>query len=159
VACTAGTPGKLERCRELGADLVISYRDQDFVATILDFTDGRGADVILDVVGGPYLARNLAALATWGRLVQISVQGGPRAELDLGLLMHKRATVCGATLRARPPAEKAAVVAAARRHAWPLLNAGKIGPVIDRVLPMADAAQAHQLFEEGTHIGKILLAN
>jgi putative PIG3 family NAD(P)H quinone oxidoreductase len=159
VACTAGTPDKLERCRELGADLVISHRDQDFVATILDFTDGRGADVILDVVGGPYLARNLAALATWGRLVEISVQGGPRAELDLGLLMHKRATICGATLRARPPAEKAAVVAAARQHAWPLLNVGKIGPVIDQVLPMADAAQAHRLFDEGTHVGKILLAN
>ncbi len=159
VACTAGTPDKLERCRELGADLVISYRDQDFVASILDFTDGRGADVILDVVGGPYLTRNMEALATWGRLVVISVQGGAQAEMNLGLLMHKRATVCGATLRARPPAEKAAVVAAARQHSWPLISAGKIRPVIDHVLPMAEAAQAHRLFDEGTHTGKILLAN
>ncbi len=159
VACTAGSPGKLARCRELGADLAINYRDEDFVQAILDFTDGRGADVILDVVGGPYLAKNLAALATWGRLVVISVQGGPRAELDLGVLLQKRATVCGATLRARPPAEKAAVVAAVRAHAWPLVSAGKVRPVIDRVLPMADAAQAHRLFDEGTHVGKILLVS
>ncbi|MGP7999313.1 MAG: NAD(P)H-quinone oxidoreductase [Streptosporangiaceae bacterium] len=159
VACTAGSPDKLARCRELGADLAINYHDQDFEAAIRDFTGGRGADVILDVVGAPYLARNLATLATWGRLVVISVQGGPRGEVDLGLLMHKRASILGATLRARPIAEKAAVVAAARDHAWPQISAGKVRPVIDHVLPMSEAAQAHRLFDEGTHVGKILLVN
>jgi len=159
VACTAGTPGKLARCRDLGADLAINYRDEDFTQAVLDFTEGRGADVILDVVGAPYLARNLAALATWGRLVVISVQGGAHAEVDLSLLMHKRAAIFGATLRARPPAEKAAVVAAARAHAWPLISAGQVRPVIDHVLPMTEAAQAHRLFDEGRHVGKILLVS
>ncbi|HTT51427.1 MAG TPA: NAD(P)H-quinone oxidoreductase [Streptosporangiaceae bacterium] len=159
VACTAGHPDKLARCRELGADLAINYHDEDFGKVIRDFTGGRGADVILDVVGAPYLARNMAALATWGRLVVISVQGGARGEIDLGLLMHKRASIVGATLRARPAAEKAAVVAAARDHAWPPISAGKVRPVIDHVLPMTEAARAHRLFDEGTHVGKILLVN
>ena len=159
VACTAGTPAKLERCRQLGADLAISYTEQDFTAAVLDYTGGRGADVIMDIMGAPYLAGNLAALATWGRLVIISTRGGTRGELDLGVLMMKRGTIFAATLRARPPAEKAEVVAATRKHVWPLIESGAIVPVIDRVMPMAEAAEAHRLLGEGTHVGKILLVN
>ena len=159
VACTAGTPEKLARCRELGADLAISYRDEDFTKAVLDFTDGHGADVILDIMGAPYLAPNLAALATWGRLMVLSVRGGGRGEIDLGLLMAKRGSIFAATLRARPPQEKAEVVTATRQHVWPLIGSGQVAPVVSRVLPMAEAAQAHRLIESGAHIGKILLAN
>lgn len=159
VVCTSGTPAKLERCRELGADLAVSYAEDDFVAAVADFTDGRGADVILDIMGAPYLARNTEALATGGRLMVISVKGGSRAELDLGLLMRKRASVLASTLRARPVSEKSAIVAAVRAQAWPLISTGKVMPVIDRVLPMAQAAAAHQVLGEGRHTGKILLAN
>ncbi len=159
VACTAGSPAKLERCRELGADLAISYTEQDFTAAVLDFTAGHGADVILDIMGAPYLGANLTALATWGRLVIISTRGGSRGELDLGVLMSKRGSIYAATLRARPPAEKAAVVAATREHIWPLISSGAIVPVIERTLPMAEAAEAHRLLDEGTHVGKILLVN
>src|SRR6202044_81824 len=116
VACTAGSPEKLARCRELGADLAISYRDEDFTAAVLEFTGWHGADVILDIMGAPYLARNLDALATWGRLVGIATRGGSRAEIDLGLLMLKRATIVAATLRTRTAAEKAEGVAATREH-------------------------------------------
>jgi putative PIG3 family NAD(P)H quinone oxidoreductase len=158
VACTAGTPEKLARCRELGADLAISYRDQDFTEAVLDFTGGRGADVILDIMGAPYLAGNLAALATWGRLMVLSIRGGGRGEVDLGLLMQKRGSIFAATLRARPPDEKAEVVAATRQHVWPLVGTGQVSPVIWRVLPMAEAAEAHRLLEAGQHFGKILLA-
>ncbi|HEX9539426.1 MAG TPA: NAD(P)H-quinone oxidoreductase [Streptosporangiaceae bacterium] len=159
VACTAGSPAKLARCRELGADLAISYRDEDFTAAIRDFTEGRGADVILDIMGAPYLQRNLEALATDGRLMVISLRGGSRAEADLGLLMRKRASILASTLRARPLAEKAAIVAEVREHIWPLIGSGKVAPVIERVLPMADAAQAHRLLDDGSHVGKILLVN
>ncbi len=158
VACTAGSAAKLARCRELGADLAVSYRDEDFVAAVSEFTGGAGADVILDIIGGPYLPRNVAALAPGGRLTVIAVQGGPRGELDLGLLMRKRASVYGTTLRARPLAEKAAIVAAVRAEVWPLVSAGRVRPVIDRVLPLADAAAAHRLLEEGGQFGKVLLA-
>jgi len=119
VACTAGSPEKLARCRELGADLAISYRDEDFTAAVLEFTGWHGADVILDIMGAPYLARNLDALATWGRLVGIATRGGSRAEVDLGLLMLKRATIVAATLRTRTVAEKAEVVAATRSTSGP----------------------------------------
>ncbi len=159
VACTAGSPEKLARCRELGADLAISYRDDDFPAAVQDFTGGRGADVILDIMGASYLARNLAALATWGRLAIIAVRGGSRGEVDLGLMMQKRATIVAATLRSRTEAEKAAVVAATREHIWPLLSGGKVVPVIYARLPMAEAAKAHELIDDGSHIGKILLVN
>lgn len=158
VACTAGSAAKLQRCRELGADLAISYRDEDFAAAITDFTGGQGADVILDIVGGDYLARNVTALATGGRLAVIAVQSGARGELDLSALMRKRASVFGTTLRARPAAEKAAIVAAVTAEVWPLVQAGQVRPVIDRVVPLADAAGAHRRLEEGGHIGKILLA-
>ena len=159
VACTAGTPAKLERCLELGADLAISYRDEDFVAAVRDFTGGRGADVILDIMGAPYLARNIEALATSGRLLQIATRGGVSAEIDLGVLMRKRISIFASTLRARPVAQKAVVVADVRDQVWPLVAAGEVVPVIDRALPMAEAAQAHRLIEEGAHVGKILLVN
>jgi putative PIG3 family NAD(P)H quinone oxidoreductase len=158
VACTAGSPAKLQRCRELGADLAISYPDEDFVEAIRDFTSGSGADVILDIMGAVYLQRNVMALGTGGRLVVIGTQGGTRGELDLGLLARKRASVAAATLRARPAAEKAVIVAAVREHVWPLITAGRVVPVVDRVLPLAEAPQAHRLMESGAHIGKILLA-
>lgn len=159
VVCTAGTPAKLERCRELGADLAVSYAQDDFTAAVAAFTGGRGADVILDIMGAPYLARNCEALATGGRLVVIATRGGTRAELDLGLLMRKRASILASTLRARPAGEKAAIVAAVRAEVWPLVSAGRVVPVIERALPMADAAAAHRLLDEGTHVGKILLLN
>jgi putative PIG3 family NAD(P)H quinone oxidoreductase len=158
VVCTAGTQEKLDRCRELGADLAVNYNTEDFVEAVRDFTGGNGADVILDIVGAAYLARNVAALATGGRLVVIGLQGGTRAELDLGVLLGKRASVRAATLRARPAAEKAAIVAAVREQVWPLIAAGRVLPVIDRVLPLADAPEAHRLMENGSHFGKILLA-
>jgi putative PIG3 family NAD(P)H quinone oxidoreductase len=159
VACTAGSPEKLDRCRELGADLAVSYQDEDFTAAVLEFTDGQGANVILDIMGAPYLSWNLDTLATWGRLVVIATRGGSRSEVDLGLMMLKRATIVAATLRTRTMAEKAEVVAATREHIWPFISAGKVVPVIHAVLPMAEAAQAHRLLDDGTHIGKILLVN
>ncbi len=157
VACTAGSPEKLARCRELGADVAINYREEDFVAALLDATGGAGADVILDIMGASYLARNLAALATGGRLVIIGRQGGSRAEIDLGVLQGKRASVHATTLRARPANEKAAVVAAVHDHVWPLIDAGKVAAVIDRKLPMSQAAQAHRALAASEHIGKIVL--
>jgi putative PIG3 family NAD(P)H quinone oxidoreductase len=159
VICTAGTPAKLERCTELGADLAVSYARDDFVPAVDVFTGGRGADVILDIVGGPYLARNVATLATGGRLLVVSTQGGSTAELDLQTLMRKRASILASTLRARPPAEKAAIVAGVREQVWPLISAGRVRPVTDRTLTMAEAAQAHRLLEQGVHVGKILLVN
>jgi putative PIG3 family NAD(P)H quinone oxidoreductase len=157
VACTAGTPAKLERCRELGADLAISYRDDDFVPAVKDFTGGRGADVILDIIGAPYLARNVDALATGGRLLQISTREGANAEVNLGVLMRKRITIFASTLRSRPVAEKALIVADVRDQVWPLVAAGKVVPVIERMLPLTEAAQAHRLMDDATHVGKILL--
>jgi NADPH:quinone reductase-like Zn-dependent oxidoreductase len=154
---TAGSAAKLERCRELGADVAVGYREQDFVGAVRDATDGRGADVILDNMGASYLARNIDALAVNGRLVVIGLQGGARAELDLGRLLAKRAAVLGTTLRSRPPGEKAAIVAAVREHVWPLLESGQVRPVIDRVLPLAGAAEAHRVVEASEHVGKVLL--
>ena len=158
VACTAGTAAKLQQCRDLGAGLTVSYVGGDFAAAVRDWTGGRGADVILDIIGGPYLARNLEALATGGRLVIIATRGGTRAELDLGAMMRKRAAIHASTLRARPAAEKAAIVAAVREQVWPLVAAGQIRPVISHRFPLAAAAAAHRLLESGTHAGKILLA-
>ncbi|MFZ5850441.1 MAG: NAD(P)H-quinone oxidoreductase [Actinomycetota bacterium] len=157
VLCTAGTPEKLARCRELGAEVVISYRDEDFVEATRRATDGRGADVILDNMGAAYLARNVAALAPNGRLVVIGLQGGRTAELDLGALLAKRAAVLATSLRARPAAEKATIVAAVREHVWPLLADGAVRPVVDRVLPLPDAAAAHRVVEASAHVGKVLL--
>ncbi|HEV2537021.1 MAG TPA: NAD(P)H-quinone oxidoreductase, partial [Streptosporangiaceae bacterium] len=157
VACTAGSEQKLARCRELGADITVNYRDQDFAETLLDATGGAGADVILDIMGASYLARNLAALATDGRLVIIGRQGGSRAELDLGVLQGKRASVHATTLRSRPAEQKAKVVSAVRDHVWPLIGTGQVKAVIDRELPMTQAPQAHRAMAASEHIGKILL--
>jgi putative PIG3 family NAD(P)H quinone oxidoreductase len=157
VAVTAGSADKLDRCRELGADVLVNYRDQDFVEVVRAATDGRGADVVLDNMGASYLARNVDVLAANGRLLVIGLQGGTRAELDLGRLHAKRGAIISASLRARPADEKAAIVASTREHVWPLIESGDVRPVVDRVLPMSDAAQAHRVVEAGGHIGKILL--
>jgi putative PIG3 family NAD(P)H quinone oxidoreductase len=153
VATTAGSAEKLAFCAELGADLLVNYREQDFVEQLGD----RRADVILDVVGAKYLDRNLDALAVNGRLVVIGMQGGVKAELNLAKLLAKRAAVIATSLRARPGEEKAAIVAAVREHVWPLVEAGTVRPVADRTFPLADAAAAHRLMESSAHIGKILL--
>jgi putative PIG3 family NAD(P)H quinone oxidoreductase len=157
VLCTAGSPEKLARCEELGADRAISYRDEDFAAVVREFTCGAGADVILDIMGASYLARNIESLAVGGRLVVIGLLGGTSSELDLRTMQLKRASLHATMLRSRPLAEKAAIVAGVREHVWPLVEAGKVRPVIDRMLPMKDAAAAHQVIEAGTHVGKVLL--
>lgn len=157
VAVTAGTKEKLERCAELGADILINYREQDFVAEVEEATGGAGADVILDNMGAKYLDRNVRTLAINGRLAIIGLQGGAKGELNIGALLHKRAAVTATSLRARPVEEKTAIVAAVREHVWPLLAAGRVRPVVDRELPMAQAAEAHRVVEESGHIGKVLL--
>ncbi|GAA2447029.1 NAD(P)H-quinone oxidoreductase [Actinomadura vinacea] len=151
VLCTVGSAEKAARCLELGADEAINYREDDFV-------EHGPYDVVLDNMGAKYLERNVRSLATGGRLVVIGLQGGTRAELDLNALLRKRAAVHATSLRARPAEEKAAIVAAVRDHVWPLLEAGKVRPVVDRALPMAEAAQAHRVLEDSGHIGKILLS-
>jgi putative PIG3 family NAD(P)H quinone oxidoreductase len=155
VAVTAGTDAKLARCRELGADLTINYREQDFVEAVRG-TYG-GADVILDIMGAKYLERNVDVLAANGRLVIIGLQGGVKAELNLGKLLAKRAAIAATSLRGRPLDEKAAIVAAVREHVWPLIEAGTVRPVVDRTLPMSEAAEAHRVVEASDHIGKVLL--
>ncbi|MGH6655031.1 MAG: NAD(P)H-quinone oxidoreductase [Actinocrinis sp.] len=157
VIATAGTPEKVARCREIGADAAIDYRTEDFAARVAELTAGHGADVILDVMGASYLSRNLDALATNGRLLVVGLQGGARAELDLGRLMAKRAAIISTGLRARPVAEKSAIVAAVREHVWPLVADGVLTVVADQRLPMARAADAHRLVESSGHIGKVLL--
>ncbi|MBL1083186.1 NAD(P)H-quinone oxidoreductase [Streptomyces actinomycinicus] len=157
VAVTAGTKEKLERCAELGADVLINYREQDFVAEIKQATDGAGADVILDNMGAKYLDRNVQALAVNGRLAIIGMQGGAKGELNIGALLSKRAAISATSLRARPLEEKAAIVAAVREHVWPLFTGGHVRPVVDRALPMPQAAEGHRLVEESGHIGKVLL--
>lgn len=157
VAVTAGSAEKLNRCRELGADVLVNYRDEDFVEAVRSATDGRGADVVLDVIGAKYLQRNVDVLAPNGRLVVIGLQGGTRAEIDLGLLLRKRAAVLATALRSRPLAEKAAIVASVRENVWPLVAAGAVRPVVDRVLPMSEAAEAHRVVDAGEHVGKVLL--
>ncbi len=157
VAVTAGTKEKLDQCAELGADVLINYREQDFVAEIRQATDGAGADVILDNMGAKYLDRNVQALAVNGRLAIIGMQGGAKGELNIAALLNKRAAISATSLRARPLSEKAAIVAAVREHVWPLFAAGHVRPVVDRELPMPEAAEAHRLVEASGHIGKVLL--
>ncbi|MGY1661130.1 NAD(P)H-quinone oxidoreductase [Geodermatophilus sp. SYSU D00705] len=162
VFTTAGTAAKLDVCRELGADVLINYRDEDFVACVREETDGAGVDVVLDNMGAKYLARNVDALATGGRLVCIGMQGGTKAELDLGGLMRKRAAIHATTLRARPatgPGGKAEIVAAVRHDVWPDVERGVVRPIIDRRLPMARAAEAHRVVDASEHVGKVLLVN
>ena len=158
VACTAGSAAKLERCRELGAELAIDYSSADFVAATSEFTGGRGADVILDIIGAAYLERNVQALAPDGRLVIIGLQGGARAEFDLNALLRKRGSVHATSLRARSADQKAAIVAAVRQYVWPLVSSRQVRPVVSDVLPLAEARRAHELMEAGQHVGKILLA-
>jgi putative PIG3 family NAD(P)H quinone oxidoreductase len=157
VLTTAGTAEKLALCRELGAEVAIDYREQDFVEVVGEVTDGRGVDVILDNMGAAYLARNVAALATEGRLVVIGLQGGVTAEIDLNALMRKRAAVIATALRSRPVGEKTTICAAVVEHVWPLLADGTIRPVVGHTLALEDAAQAHRLMESGEGTGKILL--
>ncbi|MER5196490.1 NAD(P)H-quinone oxidoreductase [Streptomyces sp. NPDC002755] len=157
VAVTAGTKEKLDQCAELGADILINYREQDFVAELKQATDGAGADVILDNMGAKYLDRNVQALAVNGRLAIIGMQGGIKAELNIGALLGKRAAISATSLRARPLEEKTAIVAAVREHVWPLLAAGQVRPVVDREVPMSDAAEAHRIVEASSHVGKVLL--
>ncbi|MER6567351.1 NAD(P)H-quinone oxidoreductase [Streptomyces sp. NPDC001093] len=157
VAVTAGTKEKLERCAELGADILINYREQDFVAEIKQATGGTGADVILDNMGAKYLDRNVQSLAVSGRLAIIGMQGGVKGELNIGTLLNKRAAISATSLRARPLSEKAAIVAAVREHVWPLLAGGHVRPVVDREVPMAEAAEGHRVVEASGHVGKVLL--
>jgi putative PIG3 family NAD(P)H quinone oxidoreductase len=154
VLTTAGSAAKVELCESLGADRAINYNEEDFVEVVKEL---GGADVILDNMGAKYLASNLAALASQGRLVIIGMQGGTKAELDIGLLMRKSGALLGTLLRARPPHEKAAIVASTREHVWPLLAAGEVHAVIDRVLPIEQVAEAHRVVEAGGHVGKVLL--
>jgi len=157
VAVTAGSAEKLSRCAELGAEIGVNYREQDFVAEVLTATSGHGADVVLDTIGAKYLARNVEVLAVNGRLVVIGLQGGRRAELDLAALLEKRGALLATSLRARPDGEKAAIVTSVREHVWPLLERGEVRPVIHSVLPLAEAAEAHRLVEGLGHVGKVLL--
>ena len=157
VLCTAGTEAKRRRCMDLGAAVAIDYRNEDFVARTLEETGGRGADVIMDNMGGEYLTRNVAALAVGGRLMVIGLQGGRKGELDLGVLMPKRASVAAISLRPRPVAEKAEIVAAVQASLWPAIESGEVRPVIDRVLPIGQAAEAHRVVEAGEHVGKVVL--
>lgn len=154
---TVGSAEKARRCLELGADAAIEYRTEDFVERVRELTEGRGADVILDIMGAAYLPRNIDALAVSGRLVVIGLQGGRTGELDLGKLMTKRAAVLATTLRGRPAAEKAAIVAAVREHVWPLVNSGAFRVVVDREVPMERAGEAHRAVEASDHVGKVVL--
>ncbi|MFC8130803.1 NAD(P)H-quinone oxidoreductase [Streptomyces sp. NPDC057302] len=157
VAVTAGTKEKLDFCGELGADILINYREQDFVEEIKKATDGAGADVILDNMGAKYLDRNVQSLAVNGRLAIIGMQGGVKGELNIATLLGKRAAVTATSLRGRPAEEKATIVAAVREHVWPLIAGGHVRPIVDQTVPMSEAATAHRVLEESSHIGKVLL--
>ena len=157
VLATAGSADKLALCRELGADVAIDYREQDFVEEVEAATDGRGVDVVLDNMGAAYLARNVAALARNGRIVVIGMQGGTKGELDLGRLFARNGTISAMLLRPRPTAEKAAICAAVVEHVWPLVADGRVRPMVHATYPLEEAAAAHALMESGDHSGKILL--
>lgn len=157
VIATAGSAGKCAACLELGAHHAINYREQDFAAEVLRITEGRGADVVLDMVAGDYVARELKCLAEDGRLVIIAVQGGTQASIDAGAVLRRRLTITGSTLRPRPLAFKAQIAAALRREVWPLLEAGRLRSVVHATFAAADAARAHALMESSQHVGKIVL--
>ena len=157
VLVTAGSATKLERCADLGADAGINYRSEDFVARTRELTDGRGADVIIDIMGATYAERNLDAVSVDGRIVVVGLQGGTSADVNLGVLLRRRASLIGTQLRARPAAQKAAIVAAFARDVVPALADGSLRPVIDRTLPLERAAEAHRLIEAGEVTGKVVL--
>jgi NADPH:quinone reductase-like Zn-dependent oxidoreductase len=157
VAVTAGSAEKLQRCRELGADILVNYREGDFVEEVRAATGGRGADVVLDNMGAAYLSRNVDVLAPNGRLVVIGMQGGVKGELNLAQLLQKRAAVLATSLRARPAEEKAAIVASVEEHVWPLVADGSVRPVVQEVFPLADVREAHRCLEDSAHVGKVLL--
>jgi NADPH2:quinone reductase len=158
VIVTAGSDDKGAACVALGADHAINYRTQDFVAEVLRLTAGRGVDVVLDMVAGDYIGRELQCLAEDGRLALIAVQGGVKSEIDAGLVLRKRLTISGSTLRPRPLAYKTELARALRAQVWPLIETGQVKPVIHRVFPAADAAASHALMESSTHVGKIVLS-
>ncbi|RNL83323.1 NAD(P)H-quinone oxidoreductase [Halostreptopolyspora alba] len=157
VITTAGSEEKLARCRELGADVAINYRAEDFVTRVKEETGGSGVDVILDIMGGSYLEGNVRSLATGGRLVIIGLMGGRSAELDLGRMLVKRLSVQATTLRARPVEEKSRIVSEVSEHVWPLVEQGTIRPIVDRTMELPNAAEAHRIMEASSHVGKILL--
>jgi putative PIG3 family NAD(P)H quinone oxidoreductase len=157
VVTTAGSQAKLDRCAELGADVTVNYREQDFVEIVKEVTGGRGADVILDNMGAKYLGRNVAALADKGRLVIIGMQGGTKGELDINALLRKRGAVIATALRSRPKEEKAAICRSVVEHVWPLVADGRIKPVVHTTLPLERAGEAHALMESSGNVGKILL--
>lgn len=157
VFATAGSPEKCRACERLGASRAINYRDEDFVGVLMAETGGRGVDVILDMIGGDYLMRETAALAEDGRLVFINTMGGAKTTINLVEVMRKRLTITGSTLRARPVAVKAEIARKLQQHVWPLLEVGKVKPVIYRSFPFSEAAQAHALMESSQHVGKIML--
>lgn len=157
VLATAGSPEKCAACAALGAERTVDYRQEDFVAAVKEATAGRGVDVVLDMVGGDYTPRNLECLAVEGRLAQIAFMRGPQVQIDLRTVMQKRLTVTGSTLRARSVEEKGAIARALREHVWPLIEAGRVRPVVHATFPLEQAAEAHRLMESGSHIGKIVL--
>jgi NADPH2:quinone reductase len=157
VFATAGSPEKCAECEKLGAERGINYRTEDFVEVVKQLTGGKGADVILDMVGGDYVPRELQVLATDGRLSIIAFLGGTRTTLDMSAILYRRLTITGSTLRPRPIADKAVIAAALRRTIWPLVKQGRIAPVIHATFPLAQATDAHRMMEAGQHIGKIVL--
>jgi NADPH2:quinone reductase len=157
VFTTAGSADKCAACEQLGAELAINYREQDFVAAIQAATAGRGVDVILDIVAGDYLPRNIDALAVEGRLVIIGFQGGSSARIDINPILRRRLTVTGSTLRSRTVEQKGAIAGQLREHVWPLLDSGRVKIVVHATFPLIDAAEAHRVMESNAHIGKLVL--
>jgi len=157
VFATAGSAEKCTACERLGAERCVNYRETDFVVAVREATGGVGVNVVLDIIGGEYVQKNLDVLAMEGRLVQIGVQGGARADVNVATIMQRRLTVTGSTLRVRPVADKAAIASAVREHVWPLLEARTVAPIIHATFPLRDAADAHRLMESSAHIGKIVL--
>jgi len=157
VYATAGADEKCAACERLGARIAINYRERDFVEAVMSATEGRGVDVVLDVIGGDYLPRNIRCLGLRGRLVQVGLIGGSRGELDLGAVLRKHLTITGSTLRPRSPEEKGAIARELEARVWPLLERGEVGPVIHATFPLAEAAEAHRLLESGRSMGKLVL--
>jgi len=157
VFATVGSKEKGTACERLGAERAINYRDEDFAAVVKQLTNGRGVDVILDMVGGDYFARNVDTLAVEGRLVEIATLHGVKVELNIQTIMQKRVTITGSTLRARPVAEKGTIAKAVHEHVWPLLESGQVKPIVFKTFPLREAAAAHRLMESSEHIGKIML--